>query len=1364
MRESIISRMKKTKLLYILVWLIIPVFSYATGISYPTVIQKYNMQNGLSNDVVYDICRDDDGCMWFATAEGISKFNGSEFSTYNWTTDLANTPNSLAIQILYYQKKLYIGTTFGLVIYDEVYNSFKLVLPDKVGNTRIRALGYASDGNIWVGLYGAGGVYKYDIKKNKFILLKYHYTDNRILSVYEDKQGFLYIGTHFGGLDVVNLRTGKSRNYFGIKAGMPDKQVENIYEDSFGNIWLATWKGLVLYNRKTGKLSIPGNKLLNSSQVNAIVEDKNGNLWVGTENGLVNFNIREYMVSPDNFKINNFVETRDEYGLSYKTVLSLLCDPDNNLWICTHSGGVNFISYFKSKFFNLIYDTRVGNSLSYRRVTTVSEDKSGNLWIGTDGGGVNYYDKTDNKIVSINKNNSNLPDNAILSTLVDSDGDIWLGTYRSTLNRKIKGRNDFIVYNGLDPNSKSIAEGDVICLEEDAYKRIWIGQRSGLIYYDKKQNKFVKVHELDWNAVKCLFATRDGIFIGAQPGVQFYNFITNKIESENTLLSNLFANSFYVDRKNNLWIGTNGQGLFCYNLTSKNISNFNQQSGFPSNYICKIIEDDDQNLWITSTKGISKFSLKNNKVVRNFNSKDGVQPGMFIENSGTKTASGLIVFGGNEGVTIFNPADLTVNITTPKLIFTNFSLFNNPVKVRSENNPESPLIKNINCTDEIELKYNESVFSIEYTSVNYLSTNQISYAYILEGADHDWNYVKDKKVATYRYLSPGKYTFKVMASDIDGNFDKSEYRVLKIVILPPFYLTWWAYLIYLLLFVLVLYFVWDFLTVKTRAMSRIRYEQLERKKSEELHQEKLQFFTNISHELRTPLTLISAPVERLLNEEETESKKYLLTLIKRNVIRMLNNVNEIMDIRKIDHKQMNLRVKEIDIVESVNEIVELFQDVAQSKQINLEFSYQDDIGLVWFDPEFLDKILCNLLSNAFKFTGEHGEIMVNIFKDVESGNDGNLLIIEVADTGQGISQEHINRIFDRFYQVETDKSGAGGMGSGVGLHLVKSLVELHKGKISVDSKLGVGSRFTISVPSDECSYEPSEKAGSEMKEQTYRRYEHEFIPVIPENIDLKQELNVDVKNKILIVDDDIEILNYLKFELKEEYDIFLAENGKAGLEKALEIIPDIIVSDVMMPEMDGISMCRELKADVNTSHIPIILLTARGSIDDRIEGLEVGAESYIPKPFDIRHLRVRIKKLIELREKFRHYYGSGISQQPGQPAPKGLSEIDKQLLDKIIDYIKKNITDSDITGETLAEHVAMSRMSLHRKLKALTALSAGEFIRNIRLDEAKKLLEAGGLSVSEVSYEVGYSSPSYFYTCFVRKFGISPSDMIKKKS
>ena len=1348
--------MCKRVLFSILAFIFAPVLC-AVELNYPQVIHKYRMQDGLSNDVVYDICQDSNECIWFATAEGISKFDGSEFSSYNWNILGNKAHTGSALKILELKNKLYIATSFGFVVYDLEIKKFKVF--QSLENQKIRALAYARDGNLWVGAYDGGGVYKFDIQTQSFTQLQYNWKDNRILSLYEDKQGSLYIGTHFGGMDVVDLKTNQTTHYDKTMPGMPDNQVENIFEDSLGNIWIGTWNGLVLLNKNTQQLKRYDNGVLKNCQVNAITEDEGGNLWVGTETGLISFNIREALVDPLSFKQTAYYESRDEYGLSYKTILALHRDFNNNIWIGTNSGGVNLISNYQPLFDRILYDPRLENSLSYRRVMSVSEDRIGNLWIATDGGGVNYYDKLSKKITYLNKSNSDFKDNAILCSLVDSDGDAWFGTYNNMLYQRIENTKKINEYKGSETYQNALFTGDIICLEEDAYKRIWIGQRSGLVCYDKKGNAFSQISPFRWVAVNCLLANKDGMYIGTDSKLYYYDFVTQQISVPNPLFENLHPSCFYIDNQSNLWIGTRGLGLYRYSIKNGSLENFNMQSGFPSNNVCKIIEDDDQNLWVTTTKGLSKFSKKNNEI-RNYGSEDGIQPGMFIENSGVKTRSGQIIFGGTEGLTLFYPAEVKEISHNPKIIFTNFLLFNNPVEVKSESNPHSPLTKDINYVDEIVLNYDESVFSIEYTAVDYRSPNRINYAYILEGVDKDWNFVKDKKTATYRYLKSGAYTFKVIASGFDGSFDFTKYRSIKIVVNPPYYLTWWAFIIYVIIIGALCYIAWNVATISTRSYNRIRQERLRHKESEELYQEKIQFFTNISHEFRTPLTLIAAPVDRLLKDETSEEKKYLLSLIKRNVVRMLNNVSEIMDIRKIDREQMKLKVEELDIIPFVGEIIDLFQNLAHSKSIELEYSHGIESYFTWVDPEFLDKILYNILSNAIKFTPNHGEIIVNLFIQKEENIDDSRLCIEITDTGTGIAKENLSLIFDRFYQVKNGKTELISSGSGVGLHLVKSLVELHKGSIVVNSKVGVGSVFSLSLPFTSGSYELTEKT----KTKTERANHHtDYISAIaetPETAVHPENLNNEQRSKILIIDDETEILNYLKFELSNEYDVILAENGHIGLEKAYQIIPDLIISDVMMPGLDGISVSKELKANINTSHIPIILLTAKSSIDDRIEGLEVGAESFITKPFDSRHLRVRIKKLIELRALMQAKHVEKLSN-PNIGKLKGMSPIDEQLLRRITKYILDNISNSDINGETIAKHIAMTRMSLHRKLKALTGLSAGDFIRNIRLEEAKKLLETGGRTVSEVSYDVGYSSPSYFYTCFVRKFGVPPSDINK---
>lgn len=1355
------------------IFLILPLFADADNAITHDRLIRYGIHDGLANNIVFDIKQDKDGYIWFATEEGLSKFNGVDFVNYKWTSTLASeVTNYTALRIFCDDSRVYVGTHFGLYIYDTEMDDFRLYKNESNGpnkhNNQIRAIIKRREGGFWIGVYG-GGVFSFDPKTGIFNRLNYEYGDDRILSLYEDNKGNLFVGTHFGGLDVVDTRHYTVKHFKTTNGRISDDQIETIFEDSYRNLWVGTWNGLSKFDKERQNLTLVDIPKLRDAKVNSITEDRSGNLWVGTEYFLSSFNIQDFQVDRQNVHIKYYSESESGFGLSYKTIRSVLADKDNNIWIGTYSGGVNFINQFKQKFNYISSEPLQPNSISYKRISSFSEDNKGNLWIATDGGGVNYWD-IQNQIftrITARDRQYNLSDDAVLCALVDSDNDVWFGTYNCVLNRKKNGTNQFIQYRHREGDPHSIVHSDLSVLYEDSQKRIWVGQRTGLSYFDKATNRFTIIEPLKWLHVTKILEYKGDLIVGTLTGLYRYNYRTGEVSSVSKKMDNALINTFLLDKRGTFWIGTNGQGLWEYDIKHDWVSVYDEENGLESNVVLALMETSD-GVWVSTNNSISKIQ-PGTKQIETYNSADGVQPGMFLRNSGLKLKSGLIAFGGTEGMNIFNPALIRKDTHPTKVVFTDFALFNQPVNVRTDENPDSPLIRDINSVNEIRLKYHESVFTIDYLGINYSSPERIEYAYILEDADKKWNFVNNKRSVTYRNLSPGTYYFKIMASSPAGEFDKENMRTLKIIIEPPFWMTWWAYLIYAGLMVLAAYLVWNVVTMRVRALNKIKYERLEREKSEELYQAKLQFFTNISHELRTPLTLIIAPIDKLLRGEKKEENIYLLSLVKKNALRVINNVNEIIDIRKIDHGQLRLQVTQIDIVAFLKEIASSFEDVANNKNINLIFSSIDNSLAGWISTGFVDKIVYNILSNAFKFTPEYGEIIINVSVVPLGNHEG--VSIEISDTGIGISEENIEKIFDRFHQVKPENGGMVSQGSGIGLHLVKSLVALHKGLITVQSKINRGSKFTVVIPIDMSAYARNEimmgkvatPATTHKTEVNEALLENTASTPQPEN--RSESAGPDKKYKLLVVEDESDIRDFVSLELGGEYEIIQAENGKTGLEYALKHIPDLIVSDIMMPEMNGLELCRMVKEDINTCHIPVILLTAKDGHEDRLQGLEVGADSYIPKPFDVRHLQIRVKQLIKSREAVKEKFLKKIEiftkeDKEANNAPQ--RSHDDLLLRKIVSYITDNISDPDINGESIGEYVAMSRMSLHRKLKALVGLSAGDLIRDIRLEYACKKLKETDRTITEISYDSGFSSSSYFYTCFTKKYGMSPSEFLKQ--
>ncbi|WP_455584036.1 hybrid sensor histidine kinase/response regulator transcription factor [Bacteroides sp.] len=1327
--------------------------------------EKFRIQDGLSSSKVFDIKQDEDGYIWCATDEGFCRFDGVDFKSYGWSLGGSlDFMNQQTLKLFCDKNYIYIATNFGLLMYDVETDTYKLLenntLQPGEKSQSVRSIIKRKAGGLWIGTYG-GGVYSVDTATGSFERFQYQASDDRILSLYESDEGLLYIGTHFGGLDIVDLKTRSVTNYSIQSHNLLDSQVESIFQDSYGNIWVGTWQGLVRFVK--GKKEPEPIELgeLKGAQVNCIEENRLGQLWVGTEYFLCSITLKpgdEEIKSED---LKFYYESETETGLSYKTIRCLLSDKNDNLWIGTYGGGVNFVNQHKQKFNYITSDALLTNSLSYKHVSSFSEDKHGNLWITTDGGGLNYWDIANNTFEEITAKTKgyNLSDDATLCSLVDSDNDLWIGTYKCVLNRMKDGTKRFIHYVHQEGNPNSLMYSDLSCLYEDSKKNIWIGQRGGLSYFDKKSDSFYVIEPLKWHHITALGEYKEHLIVGTFDGLYKYYYNTGRIELLSTKLKNVLVNSFAFDPRGKLWIGTEGQGLWEYTFDTDSLGIYRQADGLNSSIVRELILVGDD-LWMGTNKDIVKMSTKT-KEFDFYSASDGVQPGSFLKNSGLMMKSGMIALGGTEGMNIFDPTIIAKDTTPASVVFTDFLLFNQPVGIRSEQNPASPLIKDINSTDRIELNYDESVFTIEYLGINYSSPERIRYAYFLKGVDTEWNKVGSMRSVTYRNLKPGSYCFMVMASSPSGNFDEDNVRILYILIKPPFWQTWWAYVVYFIMLLGLLYLGWNITMMKIRVRERINYERLEKQKQKELYQAKLQFFTNASHELKNPLTLILAPLEKLLLGETDSKKRYLLSLIKRNTMRVIKNVNEVIDIRKIDYGQLKLQVKEVDVVSLFKEIADTFEGVVEDKNINFVFNTSADRLLGWVSPKFMDKIVYNILSNAFKYVKDYDEIVMNVF--VEQTDIGNLLHIEVSDTGIGINKKDLKKIFDCFYQVELNDKNIVYPGSGIGLYLVKSLVELHKGHISVESELNVGSRFAIVIPFDKASYSREEIAGAEKKEDSHATFVKETmqedIEIVEDNTDGKNEIAK--KYKILVVDDESEIRDFLAMELCEEYEVYTAADGVEGLESALNSIPDLIISDVIMPNMDGIELCEKIKSDINTSHIPIILLTAKETHEDRLRGLEVGANSYIPKPFDIRHLRIRVEQLIKYQEAVKEKFMKKVSLVSGEESDTETVPTmshDDILIQKIINYINENISDPDIKGESIASHVGMSRMNLHRKLKALVGLSSGDFIRTVRLENAKKELLNTNKTITEISYDLGFSSPSYFYICFVKKFGMSPTE------
>lgn len=807
--------------------------------------------------------------------------------------------------------------------------------------------------------------------------------------------------------------------------------------------------------------------------------------------------------------------------------------------------------------------------------------------------------------------------------------------------------------------------------------------------------------------------------------------------------------SIYADHLDRIWVSIWGEGLYLYNSKQQKFEQYGEEHLLSNNIVYKILEDNSGKLWLSTNKGISVFDLDKKKF-KNFTYRNGIQNTSFGTGSGIRTTSGEIYFGGLDGFNYFNPVNLFQNTKTPSLVITGLKINNKHVVP----NEKSEIKEEISVAKEINLSYKQN-FSLDFVALNYTAPHENQYSYILEGFDKEWQNVGAVTTASYTNLDPGKYVFRLKVRSEDNSWQTPE-KTIMVFVNPPFWRTYYAYLAFALFLII------SFWLMRRRAIQRLKnkfeLEQerlkakliIEKERSEaerkmELEQLKIKFLTNLSHELKTPLTLILNPVENLLSNEKSEEKLAILTLINRNSKRLLNLVNQLLDFRKMEENELKLNLVQEDFVSFCKEVFDSFSYISTQKNIKLDFQTNAQTYLTLLDKDKLERILINLLSNAMKFTAQHGNIFCHI--EIED-NEGVKLI--VGDSGIGIPTTMQTEIFERFFQVN-NTAAILNQGSGIGLSIAQEFIKLHGGTIVLESEENMGSIFTIHFPfirinQPEIHQEISEKlrAGSDF---TY--------------IDKSSNDKIVIsKPTVLVVDDSDDLRLYLKESLKATYRVIEAADGKQAWQKTLSMHPEIIISDVNMPNMDGVELVKKLKADNRTKHIPVILLTVLGDESQQLQGLEAGANDYLTKPFNFSLLNIKIMNLLELNSSFKSTYSKYINIET--PAIEIISEDEKFLL-SIGKYIDFHITDSDLSIEELSQQMCMSRSTLYNKILSLTGETPVEYVRSVKLTKALMLLEKSDMKISQIAYEVGFSSPNYFSRAFKAKYQISPTDFIKQQ-
>jgi signal transduction histidine kinase/ligand-binding sensor domain-containing protein/DNA-binding response OmpR family regulator len=1367
-----------------------------TGESDGYSFTRIDVNQGLSHNLVQCIYKDSKGFIWLGTNSGLNRYDGYSFKIFRHKPSDANSLTDNRIRGIFEDSfgKLWVSLMGSYIIYNPETEKFSTDDPIfhkniEVPYNAISRIRQDDAGNIWF-LSDQLGIFFYSAAGDSMIHL-FHTENNDasiqnggISSVSIDSQNNFWIIGFYGTLEKIDGQSFKViyRTRF-LQEFIPEQTSYQLFNDADNELWIystSSANGIYLFNPLTEKYSHfhSGSQKyrINTNIVNDIVQDDKGIIWVGTDHGGVNLIDKHYYSTrilqhdPD-----------DKHSLSQNSVNELYKDNDGIIWIGTFKKGACYYHENLYKFKLYKHQPNNKNSLPYDDVNCFQEDEGGNLWIGTNGEGLCYFDRKKNTFSQFKHdadNSNSLSNDVIVSMLYDSHKVLWMGTFYGGLNR-YDGKT-FKHFRNDPKDPQSIGNDHVWSILEDSQGNLWIGTLgSGLDLFDKKTETFTHFRNADQNSGNSNFIlhlTEDhekNIWVGTARGIDIFNLNEKKLRhyendpADSNSLSHNVVSWILEDSRGLIWIATQ-EGLNIFNKKTQHFQRFYSEEGLPDNTILSVLEDRIGTVWVSTSSGISNIrSIKRTDSGEyrldfvNYFESDGLQGKEFNEGVAFKTSSGELIFGGPDGFNLVQPEKIVFNTKPPEVVFTGFQVFNKPIGINQKINGRIILSRSINETSTVTLKNFEDVISIEFAALNYIHPEKNRYQYILEGFNKDWMEPSGiERKATYTNLDPGEYIFRVRASNNDGIWN-TEGISLKIIVKPPLWKTMGALIIYALILLAAMILLRKIILVNERIRFRNQQEKLEAKRRHELDLLKIRFFTNVSHEFRTPLSLIITPLEKMLKKTSDDHERSQLKLIYRNSKRLLNLVNQLLDFRRMEVQKISLKTSYGDLVKFIDEIYQTFSDLAEKK--NILFAFQTPVKeyYTFFDPDKLEKIIFNLVSNAFKFTPEGKNIDISLAIVNKNADDKRLIssdeanrtgeiIIKVSDTGIGISPDKQDKIFDRFFQADLPGNLVN-QGSGIGLSLTKEFVSLHNGTITVESEPGKGSTFTVALPilTDQ-SVVTVETVDIDQKLTGMEEEETKHATDFHQN--QKNSL-------VLLVEDNDDFRFYLKDNLKLKYTVIEAADGNEGIAKAIANLPDLIVSDVMMPEADGFELCRQLKTNPITSHIPIILLTARMADQKKIEGYETGADDYITKPFNFEILESRIYNLIAQRDRMRKSFQKHFKIEP---AEIGITSLDEKLINKALKLVEDNITDANFSVEKMSRELGMSRVHLYKKLTAITGKTPIEFIRIMRLKRAAQLLQKSQLTVAEVAFEVGFNDPRYFSRYFKTEFGILPSQYVKE--
>lgn len=1349
--------------------------------------------NGLSSKDVQSVYQDRDGYIWISTRNGLFQYDGYSITTYKsnlYCPDLL-TSNNIMCVAEDAQHRLWIGTYNGLNVLDKRTGKIRKIENAEVAGTGTSQILVTSDNRI---LFATeGGLLEYLEDENRFLAFNQSNTDGvfprtTVKSLFEDDRGDIWIGTWSEGLFRYETKTGKYWKYPRMNVG---NSAHVVFQDSHRDVWVGTWgSGLHLlhnaYNpEKTTWTTFahdekqPGT--ISDNLIYAISEDVNTHsLWVGTRSGLSILPLRN--AETPRFKFENCYSGESENSISISEVASLWRDRQGIMWVGMIGGGVNMVNTRKAKF-SLDRLPEVKRTLKSNSVRSILLDDEGQLWMGISTYGFGVKNRETGKFTHHGQMSS-FSSYSGISTVMSimqspSTGHIWIGVYNggayeidksAPMGTGVKAHNS--------SNAPWMCNSCIYYIYEDSRHNLWFATRGGTsmraadgipVRFDSLSVGGVPVQDMvvmqlaeGHNGDMCMASSTHGVIRIQGSGNSLGGYTLSGYSVANGKLSSNYADCVYKDIEGRIWVGTGGSGLSLYDAAADVFLPVHELWNLPGDAVANIQSDKKGNLWLGTNAGLLRLTVPRdlqNVTYRLYTTSDGLQDNIFNRGASFVAADGEMFFGGHRGYNSFYPDRQEEQVFSSPVVITDIEVFNQSWTALSDEERAEISSLSPRFTDEIVLDYKRNNFNIEFSALEYANPERNQYAYKLDGFDAGWQYTNaSKRFAYYNNLKSGTYTFHVKSSNSNGIWDENV-QTVKVVILPPPWKTWWAYTLYILVLLGITWYIFRIIRNRIRLRNALHLREMEQAKAEEINHAKLQFFTNITHELLTPLTIISASVDELKQTAPAYKEQY--NVMTHNINRLIRLLQQILEFRKAETGNLKLKVSQGDLAQFVRRSLDGFRPLMKKKDIHFTIQSDADKCFAFFDPDKLDKILYNLLSNASKYNKAGGKVRIELKHDEANET----VYIIVKDNGPGISKESQKNLFKRFYEGDYRRFNT--IGTGIGLSLVRDLVALHHGTISVESEEGEGTAFNVQIPIGRSAYSEEEidDAGTlptpDVADDLQKDVVFTNAPSLPEDGVLgKESVAEEKKYALLLVEDNEDLLGLMVKLLGTEYLIHTATNGKEALDVLEEEDIDLIVSDVMMPVMDGIELCRNIKGNFDTSHIPLILLTAKKQEEDRVEAYESGADAFITKPFNLSVLHARISNLLKSRERVMKDFKK---QLVFEAKELNYTSMDEDFLQRAIDCVNRHLDDPEFDQTRFLEEMHTTKSTFFRKLKSLTGLTYVSFIRNIRMKAACRIMEEKKqIRISELSYAVGYNDPRYFSSTFKKEIGMQPSEYMER--